>query len=113
MVWRVKAIVTLWKTVAITRPIDQAEELADLINSKGGTSYIASTVEIQPVTRSPKIRKFINQMKAGRIGLIVFMSQNAVTSLIGASSNMGLQKNLLAELRRSTIMTIGERPKKP
>lgn len=51
-------------------------------------------------------------MGDGRIGLVVFMSQNAVTSLIDASSNMGLRTNLLAELRKVTIMTIGPKTRK-
>lgn len=100
------------KTVAITRPIEQAEDLADLVTSRKGIPYVASTVEIQPVKQSPKIQEFLNLMSEGRIGLVVFMSQNAVSSLFDASSNMGLKSDLLAELKKVAIMAIGPKTQK-
>lgn len=100
------------KTVAITRSIEQAQDLADLITSRGGKPYVVPTVEIQPLTQSSKIREFIDKMIEGRIGLVAFMSQNAVTSLIDASSNMGLETKLLSALKKATIITIGPKTKK-
>lgn len=100
------------KIVAITRPRDQAQDIADLIISLGGTPYVVPTVEIQPVKSSPQIKQLIDKIFGGKVGLVVFMSQNAVTSLIDASLNMGLKEDLLRALGSVGIVTVGPRTSK-
>jgi uroporphyrinogen-III synthase/DNA-binding Lrp family transcriptional regulator len=100
------------KTVAITRPIEQTQDLADLIIALGGEPYVVPTVEIQPVKSSLQINQFIDKIVDGTVGLVVFMSQNAVTSLFEASSNMGLRAKLFSALGGVRIVTVGPRTRK-
>lgn len=100
------------KTIAITRPREQAHELAELITRLGGKPRIASTVEIRPVMESKPIRQFVNKVVGGRIDLVIFMSRNAVTHLLEASNNMKLGKQLVEALNRTKIVAVGPKTRK-
>lgn len=100
------------KTVVITRPREQAEELAQLVAGRGGKPLIASTVEIKPHRDPEAVRQLIRSITSGRVDYLVFMSRNGVASLIEASKAEGLRDDLMRALNRAKIVAVGPKTRK-
>jgi len=99
------------KTVAITRPAQQASELAEMISSLGGKPFIVPTVEINPLRDRQLLESFIRRVVEGQIDYAVFMSVNAVKGLIDTSEILGLRSGLITMLKKVFVIAIGPKTK--
>jgi len=99
------------KSVAITRPAHQAEELVEIVMKLGGQPRVASTVEIVPTSDIEKVRKQFKLIADGKSDIIVFMSQNGVTSFLSLSEKLGLENRVLKALAKMQVVAIGVKTK--
>jgi len=100
------------KVVAITRPMEQADELASLVTKLGGRPYVAPTVEIKPARNLKPVKEFIKKAIARGVDFTVFTSQNGAIGLIEASEKLKLRPNLLRALSSTTVVAIGPQTRK-
>ena len=95
------------KTIAITRPREQAEEAARLIAQKGGKTYFVPTIEIKGPRDLSAIKGFIAALCERRVDYVIFMSVNGVQHLLDAAENLGLKDNLKSCLNSVATMAVG------
>jgi len=100
------------RVVVITRPAEQAEEMAELVAKLGGKPRIVSTVELRPISNPESIREPLELITSGRVDVVIFMSQNGVSSLIKASESLGLKDYLIETLNRVCTIAIGPKTKR-
>jgi uroporphyrinogen-III synthase len=97
------------RTIALTRPRDQAKEEADLIRKNGGTPYYIPTIEIKPPLDLTPIETFIENLSKTKAAYVVFMSVNGVTHLLKAAQTLKQIPLLRAGLRDATVVAVGHR----
>ncbi len=97
------------KSVVITRPLHQAGDLAEIVTRLGGRPRVVPTVEIGPVSNLEDVKEPLNRLAAGGADIIVFMSQNGVSSLLTLSESLGLKTRVLKVLSRMLVVAIGSR----
>jgi len=87
--------------ILITRPIEQYEGIAALVNAHGGTPYVVPCLEItlSPVT---ELRASLSRIQAGDV--LIFVSTNAVRGVFQNISDV-----LRHHLASAQIAAIGER----
>jgi uroporphyrinogen-III synthase len=97
------------RTIAITRPRDQAEEASKMIEEKGGKPYLIPTIEIKGLSDLSPIKDFINDLMKGEIDYVIFMSANGVRYLINAAESLGSRDQLIEHLAKTVIVAVGPR----
>jgi len=95
------------RTIAITRPRDQAEEASKMIEEKGGKPYLIPTIEIKGPSDLSPIKDFINDLMKGEIDYVIFMSANGVRYLINAAESLGSRDQLIEYLAKTVIIAVG------
>ncbi len=100
------------RTVAITRPRDQAEEVAELIRRRGGKPYFMPTIEVKVPCDLAPIKKFIVELDKGQIDYVIFMSVNGVRFLFNAAEKLGQLDNLREHISETLIAAVGPRTAK-
>lgn len=95
------------KTLAITRPREQAEELGKIIQQNGGTPFYIPTVEIRQTSDFSSVRKFVNELCEVKIDFVVLMSVNGVECLFEVARILGLQQKLIDGLKKTKILAVG------
>ncbi|MFQ5761473.1 MAG: uroporphyrinogen-III synthase [Candidatus Bathyarchaeia archaeon] len=94
-------------TVVVTRPAEQAAELASLITGLGGIPRIVPTVEIGLAKNLNQVTKFLRSTVRNEVDVVIFMSQNGVVHLLDAARRVKLADQLVHALERSTVVAIG------
>jgi len=97
------------RTIAITRPRDQAEEACKMIEEKGGKPYLIPTIEIKGPSDLSLIKNFINDLMKGEIDYVIFMSVNGVRYLLSAAESLGLRDQLIEYLAKTVTIAVGPR----
>ncbi|MCP8321501.1 MAG: uroporphyrinogen-III synthase [archaeon] len=97
------------RTVAITRPRDQAEEACKMIEEKGGKPYLIPTIEIKGPSDLSSIKNFINDLIRGKVDYVIFMSVNGVKYLLNAAEKLGLKDQLIEYLTKTVTIAVGPR----
>lgn len=97
------------KTVAVTRPTEQAEEVAEVIRKKGGAPYFIPTIEIRGLSDLSPINKFIEELDVGKVDFVVFMSVNGVRHLFNAAEELNQTNKLLRGLKKPVMVAVGPR----
>jgi len=97
------------RTVAITRPCDQAEETGKMIEKKGGKPYFIPAIEIKGPSDLSSIKKFINDLMKGKIDYVIFMSINGVRYLLSSAESLGLRDQLEHGLEKTVTIAVGPR----
>lgn len=97
------------RTIAITRPRDQAEETGKMIEKKGGKPYFIPTIEIKGPSDLSSIKKFIDDLMRGEIDYVIFMSINGVRYLLSAAESLGLRDQLKEYLGKTVTIAVGPR----
>lgn len=92
------------KTVVVTRPAEQADELARPLENLGAEVLLVPTIRIVPVPLDDEIRAVVERLKEYR--LVVFTSVNGVAEFLGRMSDCGRQP---AALAGATVAAIGPR----
>ena len=76
------------KTVALTRPVGQAEEAGRLIEAKGGIPYYIPAIEIKPLSNPEPVKRFISELQAGKVDYVILMSTNGVKYLFSVAESL-------------------------
>jgi uroporphyrinogen-III synthase len=95
------------KTVAITRPREQAKEAGKLIKQKGGKPYFLPTIEIKGPPDLAVVKNFVEQLATGLVDYVIFMSVNGVQHLLHAADKLGLKGKLKTRLNKVVTMAVG------
>ncbi len=103
------AFILKGRTIAITRPRDQAEEACKMIEEKGGKPYLIPTIEIKRISDLSPIKNFINDLMEGKVEYVIFMSANGTRYLINATESLGLRDQLIEYLAKTVIIAVGPR----
>jgi len=95
------------RTIAVTRPREQAGEASRTIEREGGRAYLFPTIEIKR-TRDPSVvEKFIADLEGSQVDYVVFMSANAVRCSFEAAEALGQRHRLSEALDKTTIVAVG------
>jgi len=97
------------RTIVITRPSGQAEEVAESIRQKGGKPYFMPTIEIKVTSDLAPIKKFIEDLEKGKVDYVIFMSVNGVKYLLDAAKDLGQLDNTKRGLEKTTTTAVGPR----
>lgn len=100
------------KSVVITRPKHQADELAILVTKIGGKPRITPTVEIGSVPIVNEIKIAMQRISDGQADIIIFMSKNGVQSFLSISDKLGLNNKVMKSLEKMKVVSIGSKTKK-
>jgi len=97
------------RTVAVTRPHGQAEEVAEIIRRRGGKPYLMPTIEIKVPRDLTPVRKFIEELEKGEVDYVIFMSVNGVKFLFNAAENLRQLDKLRKYIAKTVIIAVGPR----
>ncbi len=97
------------KTVALTRPVGQAEEAGKLIQAKGGIPYYIPAIEIKPLSNPEPVKRFISELQAGKVDYVVLMSTNGVKYLFEVAESLNQADQLRAGMAKSFVIGVGPR----
>jgi uroporphyrinogen-III synthase len=95
------------KTIAITRPREQAEEGGKLIVQKGGKPYFMPTIDIKGPGDLSAIKNFIYALAEEKVDYVIFMSVNGVQHLLDVAATLGLKKQLKTCLNVVGTLAVG------
>jgi len=97
------------KTIAITRPSGQAEEVAKMIEKRGGKPYFIPAIEIKGPSDLSPIKDFIGELQKGEVDYVIFMSVNGVRYLLDAAESLGQSDETVAGLKNTMTIAVGPR----
>ena len=97
------------KTVALTRPVDQAEEAGKLIQAMGGIPYFIPAIEIKGLSNPEPVKKFISELVAGQVDYVILMSTNGVKYLFKEADDLKLVSKLRKGLAKTFVIAVGPR----
>ena len=97
------------KTVALTRPVGQAEEAGKLIEEKGGIPYYIPAIEIKALTNFVPIKKFITELEKGQVDYVILMSTNGVKYLFNTAETLKQTSQLKEGLAKTFVIAVGPR----
>ena len=95
------------KTIAVTRPREQAEESGKSIRQMGGKPYFLPTIEIKGSCDLSTTKKFIEALLLEKVDYVILMSVNGVQYLHRAAERLGLRAELNQGLKKTTIVAVG------
>jgi uroporphyrinogen-III synthase len=95
------------KTIAITRPIGQAEEAGKLIQAMGGVPYYIPAIEIKGLSNPKPVKKFINELVEGQVDYVILMSTNGVKFLFEAAETLKISSKLQKGLAKTFLIAVG------
>ena len=95
------------RTIAITRPADQAEETAQLITSYGGVPYFVPSIEIKQSCDLDSVKRFVSELEKNRIDYVLFMSVNGIRYLVSCAESLDLKLELLEGLNKVVVLAVG------
>ncbi len=97
------------KTIALTRPIGQAEEAGKLIEEKGGKPYYIPAIEIKGLSNYKPIKSFVTELQNGQVDYVILMSTNGVKFLFSAAETLKLTVELKQGLAKTFVIAVGPR----
>ena len=97
------------KTIALTRPIGQAEEAGKQISDMGGVPYYIPAIEIKGLSNFAPVEKFITELRAGQVDFVILMSTNGVKYLFEAAETLKQTSQLKEGLGRVFLIAVGPR----
>lgn len=97
------------KTIALTRPVGQAEEAGKQIEEKGGVPYYIPAIEIKGLSNFEPIKKFLAEMVELQVDYVIFMSTNGVKYLFSAAQELGQTEQLKEGLAATFVIAVGPR----
>lgn len=95
------------RTVAITRPRDQAEETGNLIKQYGGEPYFVPSIKIKASDDLSAVEHFISELAKEQVDYVVFMSVNGIRYLLLSTEKLGLTTVLKESLEQTVTMAVG------
>ena len=95
------------KTVAVTRPREQAEETLKEIEDRGGKPYLFPTIEIHGPTNLSAVKRFFVSLQRKRVDYVVLMSVNGVKHLLNAAETLGIRNKIIVNLQNVITIAVG------
>jgi uroporphyrinogen-III synthase len=95
------------KTVAITRPSGQADEIAKIVEAKGGKPYFIPAIEIRPPSNLAAIKNFIKELQKREVDYVIFMSVNGVRYLLSVADSLKLLDETVDGLKETVTIAVG------
>ena len=99
------------KTVAITRPEHQCGEMVEIVETMGGTAYVAPMIEIT-APKGGELNEFIEKTASGSYDQLVFLSVNSIRYLFEEAQRTEMLEQLLEGINGSGVLVIGTRTQK-
>ncbi|GCF10118.1 uroporphyrinogen-III synthase [Dictyobacter arantiisoli] len=88
-----------------------SNEIADLIRRNGGSNiWSVPAVRETSLMAAQPVNAFIEQICAGSIDLVVFFTGVGVKTLLQEADQLGRREELVAALRKSTVVCRGPKP---
>ena len=97
------------RTIALTRPIGQAEEAGRLITDMGGIPYYVPAIEIKGLSNFSSVKKFIAELQKGQVDYVILMSTNGVKYLFEATEKLKMTDKLQEGLAKTFMIAVGPR----
>lgn len=95
------------KTVALTRPRDQAEETGNLIKQYSGTPCFIPTIEIASTCDTSAVKAFFVELDASKVDYVLFMSPNGINHLLSLAETLGLKDEFRSCLNKTVVLAVG------
>jgi uroporphyrinogen-III synthase len=87
-----------------------SSELAELVRREGGVPVCAPAVMEAPVDVTPSLSALIDDLRGGRVELVVFLTGAGATSLLEQARAIGQYEPLVNALRDATTVCRGPKP---
>ncbi len=100
------------KSVIITRPRHQADELAELVLKIGGKPRIVPTLEIGTIPIVNEVIESMKRISEGQADIIIFMSTNGVECFLSIADKRGLKNKIMKSFEQMKVVAIGVKTKK-
>ena len=97
------------RTIAITRPREQAEETGKLIKKYGGKPYFIPAIEIRGTNDLLSIERFIAELVKGKVDYVLFMSVNGIRCLLSSAERLEMKSQLKEYLEKTVTVAVGPR----
>jgi uroporphyrinogen-III synthase len=85
-------------------------EMADLIRRHGGTAWSVPAVREMSLNASQPVRRFLDQLAAGSITMVVFFTGVGIKTLLQEADGLGRRAELVNVLRNITVICRGPKP---
>ena len=95
------------RTVALTRPLNQAKETGNLIKQYGGTPYFIPTIEIASTCDLLAVQVFFAELEDNKVDYVLFMSPNGIHYLLNIAETLGLKDKLKKCLNKIVVISVG------
>jgi len=95
------------RTVAVTRPREQAEDSVREIEERGGKAYLIPTIEIRETRDMSATKAFFEALANKEVNFVIWMSVNGVRYLLNAAATLGIESKLKAFLKDTMTMAVG------
>lgn len=76
------------RVVIVTRPREQADELASMLRARGAQPLVAPTIELAP-SHSERFDRALEELAAGRFAWVVFTSRAGVEAVLRRLAHLG------------------------
>jgi uroporphyrinogen-III synthase len=97
------------RTVAVAES-RQLEELATLLEKEGATVLRCPMVSILDAPDPAPVIAWLRELTAGRFGLLVLMTGEALRRLLGFAERAGMRDEMISALGRMRTLTRGPKP---
>ena len=87
-----------------------SSELAELVRREGGVPVCAPAVREAPVDVVPRLPSLADDLRLGRLKIVVFLTGAGATSLLDQARGAGVYESLVEALRSATIVCRGPKP---
>ena len=87
-----------------------SSELAELVRREGGAPVCAPAVREAPVDVAPLLPAVTEDLRSGRLHIVVFLTGAGATSLLDQARDAGAYEPLAEALRSATIVCRGPKP---
>lgn len=95
------------RTVAITRPREQAAETVKAVEERGGKPYLFPTIEITGPRDLSAVKTFFEALRNKKADYVILMSVNGVQHLVNAAETLGAKDDMKTNLERVVVIAVG------
>jgi uroporphyrinogen-III synthase len=88
----------------------RAEEMRSLIERHGGEAFLAPSMQEVPLENNPAVWSFVEELQAGRIALVVFLTGVGARTLLEVIETKLPREEFFAALSKCVIAVRGPKP---
>lgn len=88
----------------------RAEEMRQLIQKGDASAFVAPSMREIPLTKNAAVFQFLNELTAGRLPIVVFMTGVGARGLLEVVETKMPRETFFVHLSRSTIVVRGPKP---